>query len=338
MKNANVAIFVPHLGCPHACSFCNQREIAGQERQPTPQDVENTARQALKDLGDNAKNAEIAFFGGSFTAIERSLMVSLLEAAKPFTEKGGFNGIRISTRPDAIDEEILDILKKYNVKSIELGAQSMNEKVLMLNGRGHTPQDVEIASRLIKSYGFELGLQMMTGLYGSSLKDDFETARKLASLGPETVRVYPTIVIEGTELARLCREGKYNPPSLDDTVEFCAELLEFFHERNITVIRLGLHAMKSLEQNYITGPWHPAFRELCEGKIYLKKAKAELEKIKKSENPKSAFLYVNPHEISKLSGQHRANILQLEDTFKIQLKIRSRELPVYEVEARSATF
>lgn len=332
MKNANVAIFVPHLGCPHACSFCNQREIAGQERQPTPQDVENIAKNALSDLGLDAQNAEIAFFGGSFTAIERPLMVSLLEAAKPFTGDGGFKGIRLSTRPDAIDEEILDILNKYNVKAIELGAQSMNEKVLVLNRRGHTPQDVENASRLIKSYGFELGLQMMTGLYGSNPQDDFETAKKLAALEPETVRIYPTIVIEGTELARLYREGKYTPPGLEDTVNLCAELLEFFHKQDITIIRLGLHAMKSLEDNYVAGPWHPAFRELCEGKIYLEKAKAELYKLTQNDNPKNAYLYVNPREISKLSGQHRSNILELEDIFKMKIKIRGRELPVYKVE------
>lgn len=333
MKKANVAIFVPHLGCPHNCSFCNQRKIAGQEGEPTPDDVKNTARTALEALGDEAANSEIAFFGGSFTAIDHDLMVSLLEAASPFTGKNGFKGIRISTRPDAIDANILTILKKYNVTAIELGAQSMNERVLELNRRGHTPHDVKTTGALIHAYGIELGLQMMTGLYGSTLKDDEETAHILASLHPETMRIYPTIVIEGTELAQLYRDGKYEPPSLDDTVHLCVKLLGFFHEQNINVIRLGLHAMPSLEQSYVAGPWHPAFRELCEGEIYLKKA---VEAMQKLDKPQNVILHVNSKEISKLAGQNRRNLTALHDKFGAVIKIRGCDLPPYTVEAFNA--
>lgn len=330
MKNANVAIFVPNLGCPHACSFCDQRKIAGQETIPTPQFVEDTARRALKDLGDDAKDAEIAFFGGSFTAIEPALMNSLLEAVAPFVGKGGFKGIRISTRPDAIDDKILTTLKRSGVTAIELGAQSMDARVLELNHRGHTPNDVITASKLIHSYGFELGLQMMTGLYGSSAETDRNTARAIASLCPKTVRVYPTIVLEGTLLARLYHEGVYNPPSLDESVELCAQLLLFFRSKDIKVIRLGLHAMPSIEQNYAAGPWHPAFRELCESVIYRKKASESLEKLNGGKN---AVLFVAPREISKLAGQHRKNILELERRFNMRLKIRGKQLPEYTVEA-----
>jgi histone acetyltransferase (RNA polymerase elongator complex component) len=331
MKNANVAIFVPNLGCPHACSFCDQREIAGQSTIPTPEEVGKTARQALSQLGDSAGNAEIAFFGGSFTAIEPVLMRSLLEAAAPFTGKGGFKGIRISTRPDAIDANILTVLKRNGVTAIELGAQSMDAKVLELNYRGHTAHDVKTASALIHAYGFELGLQMMTGLYGSTPETDKATAQAIAALSPRTVRVYPTIIIEGTLLARYYREDKYIPQSLDGSVKLCAELLEFFHKKDIQVIRLGLHATPSLEESYVAGPWHPAFRELCESVIYHKRAEKALEGLHRG--LRSVVLYVNPREISKLAGQHRKNILSLEEEFNVKIKICGREIPEYAVEA-----
>lgn len=331
MKKANVAIFVPNLGCPHACSFCDQREIAGQTAIPTPHDVEETARQALSQLGDSARDAEIAFFGGSFTAIEPALMRSLLEAAAPFTGEGGFHGIRISTRPDAIDAGILALLKHYGVTAIELGAQSMDDGVLAANHRGHTPHDVVTASELIHAYGFELGLQMMTGLYTSSPELDRQTARAIAALFPQTVRIYPTIIIEGTLLARYYREGSYLPQSLDDSVTLCAELLEFFEEKGIRVIRLGLHASESLENSYVAGPWHPAFRELCEGVIYRKKAQAVLKTL--PGNCRNAALFVSPRGVSKLSGQHRKNILSLSEEFHVKIKICAKDLPEGVVEA-----
>lgn len=331
MKNANVAFFVPNLGCPHTCSFCDQRKIAGQETVPTPEDVEKTAREALARLGDDAKNAEIAFFGGSFTAIEPDLMCSLLKAAAPFTGKSGFRGIRLSTRPDAIDADILTTLKHYGVTSIELGAQSMDRRVLELNRRGHTPHDVKTASALIHAYGFELGLQMMTGLYGSSHQTDIETAHEIAALSPATVRIYPTITLEGTQLARLYREGLYKPYGLDESVELCAKLLEFFTKKNISVIRLGLHATPTIESNYVAGPWHPAFRELCESVIYREKAKQALDSIK----GRTAVLYVASGEVSKMAGQHRKNITELEKKYNLRLKIRECDMPRYTVRAEA---
>lgn len=338
MKNANIALFVPNLGCPHCCSFCDQRKIAGQEKIPSPAEVERTAREALEYLGDDAQRTEIAFFGGSFTAIEPKLMLGLLDAAFPFTGKGGFRGIRLSTRPDAIDANVLCKLKKRGVTSIELGAQSMDARVLALNDRGHTPRDVESASALIAAYGFELGLQMMTGLYGSSAEIDRMTARAIAGLHPKTVRIYPTVVLEGTLLADLFRSDLYNPPGLEESAELCAELLEFFTSRDIRVIRLGLHAAPGIEDNYVAGPWHPAFRELCEGKIYLSRARKALEKLleKKPDaqgNPEDVALFVAPREVSKLSGQHRCNILELEKEFSLRLKIRTKELEEFAVEA-----
>lgn len=311
MKHSNVAIFVPHNGCPHACTFCNQREITGQQYQPTANDVENAVKTARESLGGGTKNSEIAFFGGSFTAIDRSYMTELLEAASPYVHSGEFAGIRLSTRPDAIDKEILDILKEHGVSSIELGAQSMSDEVLLLNRRGHTADDVRNASKLIREYGFSLGLQMMTGMYGSNDEKDKQTAAKLAELMPDTMRIYPTVVLKGTELYRLYLSGEYKPQNVDEAVVLCAELLKYFEEKNIKVIRLGLHDSDSLRENMAAGAFHPAFRELCESEIMYRNALSELEANHITGG--SIEFIVNPSSLSKFIGQKRKNIKRLEE-------------------------
>ena len=208
---------------------------------------------------------EIAFFGGSFTAIPRPQMVQLLEAAVPFVGEGKADGIRISTRPDALSGEVLEILRFYQVTAIELGAQSMDDRVLARNRRGHTAAQVRDAARLVKEGGFSLGLQMMTGLWGDSDGGALDTARRLADLGPGTMRIYPTVVLAGTALDRARREGLYRPPGLEETIPLCARLLAFFQERAIPVIRLGLHPSREVERRMTGGCYHPALRELCQG-------------------------------------------------------------------------
>ena len=222
---------------------------------------------------------EIAFFGGSFTAIDRDYMLSLLDATKPYIDR--FYGIRISTRPDCIDKEVLDILKSYKVTAIELGAQSMDDNVLLMNERGHSSDDVRRAAELIKSYGIELGLQMMTGLYGSCDDLDRYTAEEFIKLSPDTVRIYPTIVMKGTRLGELYEAGEYCPQTRDEAVEFCSELLLMFEDgAGIPVIRMGLHDSESLRRDMLDGPHHPAFRELCESRILFERA-VEILKTKK---------------------------------------------------------
>ena len=327
MGHANVSIFVPHVGCPIQCSFCNQRSISGQQEAPTPQQVQQICRQALSLRKGQLADTQLAFFGGSFTAIERSYMRSLLLAAAPFVGKEGFAGIRISTRPDAIDEEILDILREYHVTAIELGVQSMNDRVLKENRRGHTAEDVVKAAACIRQAGIELGVQMMTGLYQSTPQDDRETAEKLAGLHPTTVRIYPTITIEGTDLAGLYRRGLYRPMGLEESVELCAGLLLFFEKQDIRVIRLGLHDQPSLERDYVAGPYHPAFRELCEGRIYLKQA---LRQIAVFPPGQALYLFVNPKAVSKMAGQHRCNLGQLQQRNPIKIK-PDDTLPLFDV-------
>ena len=313
MKHVNVGLFVPHNGCPHQCTFCNQRAISGQSKQVTPSDVDEAAllQSAAKQMGERVQNAEIAFFGGSFTAIDRDVMVGLLKSAYKYVENGSFKGIRCSTRPDAIDDEICRILKLYGVTAVELGAQSMSDEVLRLNRRGHTSQDVINASEMLKSCGFELGLQMMTGLYGSTDEDSIETAKKIIALKPATVRIYPTVVLENTELAKLYKSGKYQPETVDSAAELCAKLLLMFDEADITVIRTGLHSGGGVEGEYLAGAYHPAFKELCEGKIYINKA---IEYIKENKIPQGKIIiYVARDAISKMTGQKRCNILKLKE-------------------------
>lgn len=307
MKHVNVGLFVPHNGCPHQCSFCNQKAISGHREQVTPEDVDRAAKTALEN--PDSRGGEIAFFGGSFTAIDRGTMISLLSAAYKYVADKSFKGIRISTRPDAIDTEICEILKSYGVTAVELGAQTMNDNVLKLNKRGHTADDVVKASEMLKSFGFELGLQMMTGLYGSTDADCIETAKKIIELKPSTVRIYPTVVLENTQLAELYRSGIYYPQTVEEAAELCAELLLMFHRANITVIRTGLHSGGDVEGEYIAGAYHPAFKELCEGKIYLRQA---LEFIKENKIAEGDIeIHVTPKAISQMIGQKKTNIITL---------------------------
>lgn len=282
----------------------------GQAYQPTADDVRKTLEQAVVDLGDRTQNAEIAFFGGSFTAIDKSYMTELLDATKGYIQK--FKGIRLSTRPDCVDNEVLEILKSYNVTSIELGAQSMDEKVLELNERGHTAKDVINASKLIREYGFSLGLQMMTGLYGSDFYKDIYTADEFIKLRPDTVRIYPTVIMKDTKLAQLYLSGKFKPYSLEESVNLCSELLHKFERENIAVIRLGLHYSDSLIDNSYGDNYHPAFKELCENKIFFNKTLFELEKYPDKEK-KDFIVFVNSKSLSKFIGQKKCNIEKLEN-------------------------
>ena len=317
---------MPHNGCPHQCSFCNQKSIVGQAYQPTKADVVSAIETAICSLKENTINAEIAFFGGSFTAIDREYMLSLLEATAPYIDK--FKGIRISTRPDCINSEILDLLKKYKVTSIELGAQSMDDAVLKANNRGHSSEDVVFASKLIKEYGFSLGLQMMTGLYESTYEKDLYTASQFIKLKPDTVRIYPTIVMKHTELERLYRSGEYLPNTLETTVDLCSKLLCMFSENDISVIRLGLHHSESLDNDMVAGAYHPAFKELCESKIMLDKAFYILKGVNAEGGIK---LYVSPSCVSKMIGNKRCNIAKLNESgYNVKI-IQSNEVPYMEV-------
>ena len=292
--------------------------------------MEKTITDAATYMGEKVKSAEIAFFGGSFTAIDREYMVALLESAHKLVNAYGFSGIRISTRPDKIDSGILDILKKHSVTSVELGAQSMCDEVLSANDRGHTAEDVRKASALIKSHGFELGLQMMTGLYKSNSELDLYTAQEIIKLKPRAVRIYPTITLENTRLADLYKTGEYNVPSLRETVELCAALIPMFENKGINVIRVGLHATDEITEKRIAGPYHPAFKELCLSEIYYQKILSEL-----SDKEISVFkIHVNPRLLSAMIGQKRNNLVRFSDLGYTVNFVADENISQYEIRNR----
>ncbi|HWP51589.1 MAG TPA: radical SAM protein [Clostridia bacterium] len=316
-KHGNLAVFVPHIGCPHRCSFCDQIIISGTQTAPTPQDVQTLCRSALER--QSGRELELAFFGGSFTAIDRGYMSGLLEAASAFVGKG-IGGIRLSTRPDTVDEEMLTLLKTYPVTAIELGAQSMNDVVLVKNERGHTAQDVMDAAARIRRFGFELGLQMMIGLDGETEYDTYDTAEKLIACKPDTVRIYPALVLKGTALAKRLAAGQYQPLTLEEGIQRTARVMELFEEMDsdIRIIRVGLHPSQELEQKLLAGPYHPAFRELCESRLMLGRL---LEQLKNAPQGRIT-VGVHPQDISRMTGQHRQNLAELaERGFSARLQL-----------------
>ena len=331
MKHVNVALFVVHKGCPHTCTFCNQRSITGVSRELAPSDVRAAAETALASLdSETASGGEIAFFGGSFTMVDREYMISLLEAAYEYVVKGLFSGIRISTRPDGINPEICLILKKYGVTAVELGAQSLDDRVLEMNERGHSAKQVEDACRMLREYGFEYGLQMMTGLYGSEDEDSIETARKIISLAPATVRIYPTVVIRNTKLFELMQKGVFVPKGVDETVDLCAKLIPMFREAGIKIIRLGLHSGGGVEEEFAGGAYHPALKELCEGRIYRDAALRELEKLDKGRYE----LLVGKGCVSRMTGQKKCNLEYLRSAGYECTVSQSEDIDEYEVKVR----
>lgn len=322
MKCYNIPIFVPHEGCPFDCIFCNQRKITGTDTSVSKEDILRIIDEHLTTLPDSGRYVEAAFFGGSFTGISAEKQCEFLEAAKVYLDDGKIDGIRLSTRPDYISEEILDRLKSYGVTTIELGVQSMDKEVLKAASRGHTPEDVKKAAKLIHSYGFRLGLQMMTGLPGDTPEKSVKTAAEIIALEPEFVRIYPTLVLKDTKLENLYKNGKYHPQTVEEAVDVCKKLILMFREADVEVIRVALVTTEEISDNgaVVAGPFHESFRELCEGEIYYE----EMEKLLE-ENPGERILAVNPREISKAVGNKKRNILRIKEKYGFVVKIKPDE-------------
>ncbi len=265
-----IPIFVPHEGCPHNCVFCNQDSITGSSQLVNADYVDKTAKEYLETMKKENSEIEISFFGGTFTSIKLEKQKELLEVALKYKELGLINKIRLSTRPDYITEKILDNLKKYKVDIIELGVQSLDEEVLFLAGRGHSVEDVEKASKLIKQYGFTLGHQIMPGLPGDSFIKDIYTVNKVIELKPDMCRIYPSLVIKNTPMELMYINKKYVPYSLDEAVEISKQLYGRLTANEINVIRIGLQPTEDINvgKELVAGPFHPAFRELVEGSVY----------------------------------------------------------------------
>ncbi|MCI9062985.1 MAG: radical SAM protein [Clostridia bacterium] len=328
MKQYIIPVFVPHLGCPNDCTFCNQKSISGQKKQVTKEDVVKIIEEHLKNIKDTSK-VEVAFFGGSFTGIDIEKQKELLEAAYEYVKNKKINSIRISTRPDYINKDILKMLKKYKVKTIELGVQSANDYILNKVGRGHTFNDVKKASKLIRLYGFKLGHQMMVGLPESTNLDDINTAKALIKLKPKMVRIYPVLVIKGTELEKECNEGTYKPLTVVQAVETCKELVRLFTAKKIEIIRIGLQPTDTitdpgkLGSEVVDGPFHPAFRQLVESGLWYDVIVSKIKKL--NVKVMQVEVTVNPNDVNNVIGHKKENITKLKETYDVDLIVTPDE-------------
>ena len=275
-KHVNIPIFIPHLGCPNQCTFCNQRSISG-VHEFDENSVVRTIEDSLATISADCE-VEIAFFGGSFTGIDRDLMLRLLKIAKGYIDKSLVSSVRCSTRPDYINEETLDILRQNGVKTIELGLQSISDDVLLACRRGHTAADAERACKMIIEYGFNLVGQMMIGLPSANLESEIETARFICRMSAVGARIYPTIVFRDTELAESFSQGVYSPLALQEAVERTAAVFDIFIKNGVNVIRIGLCDSENLHSDatYLCGPNHPAIGELVESAVFYRRIIQEL--------------------------------------------------------------
>lgn len=317
MRHVNIPIFIPHLGCPNNCVFCDQRKISGCisfDESGVKAQIEEVLSTLCPD-----DEAEIAFFGGSFTGIDRELMIRLLLISDEFVDGGRVGSVRCSTRPDYIDGEILEILREHHVKTIELGIQSMSDEVLSASKRGHTAERALEACRMVKDAGFDLIGQMMIGLPGATLEDEIATAKAICNASADGARVYPTVVFAETELAEMTSSGIYKPLDIEDAIERTAFVLDIFDRAEIPVIRVGLCSGENLSspESVVGGANHPALGELAMGELTYRRICEEADKAILSTDPrgKTMTVYVPVGATSRAVGQKKRNILRLNEKY-----------------------
>lgn len=326
-KQYVIPVFIPHLGCPNDCSFCNQKSISGNQKMPTKKDITQIIDSYLKNIKDEKSYKEVAFFGGSFTGIEIEKQKEYLEIAYEYIKEKKIDGIRLSTRPDYISKDILKMLKKYHVTTIELGVQSTNDYILKSCNRGHTFQDVKNASKLIRRYRFNLGHQMMIGLPESTKLDEIRTARDLIKLKPKMVRIYPVLVIKGTKLEKELEQGEYNALTVSQAVERCKEVLYLFNKKKIQVIRVGLQNTDEItdpnnkNSEVIAGPYHPAFGQLVYDSIWYDSIVDKIKKI--NMKVKEVKVKVNFADLNNAIGHKRSNINKIKETYDVDIIVEA---------------
>lgn len=328
-KQYIIPIFVPHLGCPNDCIFCNQKSISGQKENMTKEKAKKIIEEYINAIQTKDASIEIAFYGGSFTAIEPEKQVELLEVANEYIKKGKVESIRISTRPDCIDKETLKRLKKYKVKTIELGVQSANDYILKKANRGHTFEDVKKASKMIRWNGFQLGHQIMVGLPESTRTDEINTAKALIKLKPKMVRIYPVLVVKDTKLEKDYKNGIYEPLPLVQAVEICKQLVRMFADKKIDVIRIGLQNTEEItdpqgeKSQVVAGPYHPAFRQLVEAGMWYDAIVGKIKKL--NVKVKEVQVTVNPIDANNVIGHKKENVVKLKETYDVDLILKQDE-------------
>ncbi len=305
-KHINIPVFIPMMGCPYACIYCNQTEISGHNK-PDFSNIEKEIEKALENTNPQMQDIQIAFFGGSFTGIDRCDMIFLLEIANKFIKEGRVHSIRCSTRPDFIDDEIIEILKKYNMKTVELGVQSANNDVLKICRRGHTIEQTRKAASLIVKSGIEFVGQMMIGLPSSSKDDEIRTAKEIIKMGAVGARIYPCVVMKNTYLAKMANTGLYTPLTLDEEIDRCESVFEEFIKSNVDVIRIGLQSSENLTsgEDVECGIYDESIGEKCIALYFLKQVEKAIENEKV--DGKYVRVSVSPKRISNAVGYKKQN-------------------------------
>ena len=324
-KQYIIPIFIPHLGCPNDCTFCNQKSISGQAKMPTEEEVRNKIESDLKNFKEENSYIEIAFFGGSFTGIEIEKQEKYLSIANEYIKNKKVDAIRLSTRPDYINKEILKMLKKYGVKTIELGVQSTNDYILQRCKRGHTFEDVKKASKLIRRYRFTLGHQVMVGLPESTKLDEIRCAKDVIKLKPKIVRIYPVLVIKNTYLEKEYKSGEYQPLTVGQAVERCKEMVYLFNKHKIEIIRIGLQNTDEIsdpnnkESEVVAGPYHPAFGQLVDDSIWYDSIVDKIKKI--NVKVKEVKIKVNFADMNNVIGHKKENIKKIKEIYDVDVNV-----------------
>ncbi|MCB0824113.1 MAG: radical SAM protein [Bacteroidales bacterium] len=323
-KHFNIPVFIPEAACPFQCIYCNQRKISGQLHIPGDQEIIQIIESRLQTMPIENSEIELAYFGGNFTGFSMEQQTNYLDLVQPYIHDGRISGIRLSTRPDYISEEILKLLKTKHVSTIELGAQSLDDEVLKASKRGHTAAETIKASQMILEFGFNLGLQMMIGLPGDSIDKAVFTAHKIIELGATETRIYPTLVIRDTLLEKKYHAGKFQPLSLEEAIVWSAKILQIFEQSNVKVLKLGLHPSDGLLSgaDLVAGPWHQSFRELVLSEIWREQILPLLK-----HSGQGITIDVSPKEINYAIGYKGSNKKLLSSGFGQVLFRNESKLP-----------
>ena len=269
IKHYNIPVFIPEAACPHRCIFCNQQNITERQKQPSISDVITIVERHLATIPRDSET-EIAFFGGNFTGLPIQQQTAYLQSVQHFLREGRVSAIRCSTRPDYISNQTVELLTSFGVKMVELGAQSFDDEVLKASGRGHSAEDIERAVEILKTYQMPFGLQMMTGLPSDTPEKSRRTAREIVRLKAENTRIYPCLVIKNTVLEQLYHNKLYQPQTMEEAVALCAELVAFFEQHQVKILRVGLHRSEGFDsgETLVAGAYHPSFNELVESRLW----------------------------------------------------------------------
>ncbi len=307
-----IPVFIPHSGCPHQCAFCNQSIITS-KKQPLPDkaSIHGIIQQYLRFKGKR-RSVELAFFGGNFLGLEPQIIEHLLQWISPYILERKIDAVRFSTRPDTISKQRLDLIQSFPVSMVELGVQSMNDKVLLASKRGHTAKETQAAIPLLKKHGYRTGVQVMVGLPKDNKVSLMESTRKLAALLPDAARIYPLLVLKNSLIEHWYRDGKYTPLSLEESVRLAGQMVNIFTENKVKVIRVGLQSSDGMDDPsmVVAGPWHPAFGHLVFSRIMFEKACARIDRYCRSHSVCRLWLRVHPSSESRLRGDKNENMEQ----------------------------